>query len=217
MKEASEAYINLIRGMDDLRILSIDFDVILNDCLAKFNDYCDSVTTTQKHWKQIKQKSKVYHFKYSEDLIKLIEKLVCSSEILICCNDHRLIADTLLRADAKAELITNLDFHHDLGYKTVDLSKEENIDDGNWLGHLSVTGKCKKIIEFRTNEESRFDPKIITNCTVLPLDDAFKLDADDYDITYFILSPGWVPPEVRHFYHEIVDKYNKIKLAGVSN
>ena len=101
MSDASKAYLNLIKDMDGLRILSIDFDVIMNDSLEAYGELCNSNTVSNEEWEKIKEKSGITQFEYSEELLGLIKRLVSETDLLICCEHHRVISKHLVIALSK--------------------------------------------------------------------------------------------------------------------
>ena len=209
-----KAYLKTIGKFEDLKILSIDFDVVMLNQLQAYNYKCSSSKKSDKDWMLLSKKHKLGMYRPDKEIYEQIKKLCLQSEILVVRQDHEAIAEDVIESGAHCELISNIDFHHDVEYES-SLVKDKGgrLTCANWMGYLMKSERADHTEWFRTSHTDWLDEskkKFKDKFTVRELSDIYNIDPSDYDVTYLIRSPGWVPNSVGKKCDEIVIAYNKL-------
>lgn len=177
-----------------LRILTIDFDIIMAPSIQLYND----IIRDNKGIDKIIQQYPLLEYTLSGDffiyelltgqLIKIIKQI--KSEDISFIREHQQIIK-LLDEKEKIELI-NIDHHHDLGYEG--LSKKIIFPNcGNWVKYLIDKDLVESYIWVHNDNSDFPNNKIFIN---------EEYNINDFDFSRLINidkliicnSPQWVPP-----------------------
>jgi len=181
-----------------MRVLSIDFDIIMAPCINLYNNMSGEGENAQVNWEKIfyerqLEKFLCYDSKILTDLFKLLKQQKCEFKFI---DSH---ADIVPFINGPCDL-TNIDFHHDIWYnkESTERYADEEYTCANWVGYLGY----KKLLNtyywikagnsqpFQGNFEVPWEKDNTDRIPYLGL----------FDKVIICFSPNWVPYKYRHLY-----------------
>lgn len=189
--------------MNEINILSIDFDWIMEPCINVYNNIANSITPLDEVLKDSPNAFfKPDYEKFKTLLIyatNIARDLPDSSRVLFGLNHQEILTgiEKIWKIQDKPYNIYNIDHHHDCGYTV------ENWHDiinqgptcGNWINY------CKNLNSY-TWINNKNSQETICN-------DAFKrlkkytmchdiniINYVNFDYLFICKSPGWIPKEL---------------------
>ena len=174
-----------------MKILSIDLDILMKDCLS-YQGYIDEELTPLQSWQVIKWKSGKSFYPICEDTLKFIKEILykkCRKSSAYIIDEHDEIVKILSELPEKNNHVTNLDFHHDITYGNGD--EELNIE--NWVQHARKHGYL--LDYFWINRD---DSEVVPFCPFNYLRSSWKdVNIDqlpEYDVVVFCISHQFTHP-----------------------
>ena len=181
-----------------MRVLSIDFDIIMAPCINLYNDMAGEGQNSQINWEKILYERKLENFlcydsKILTDLFSLLKQQDCKFEFI---ESH---ADIVPFITEKCDL-TNIDFHHDIYYQKESTEKfaDNKWTCANWVSYLEYKGLLSSYYWIKSGKSQGFFGEFKT---------PFEKDNSDkipylgsFDKVIICFSPNWVPYKFRHLY-----------------
>ena len=218
------------------KVLSIDLDWILGDCISLYNDLVRGNVPILQLWEDIERerhcdKFLSYNKIYLEQLKKLVVKL--KPKQIYWGNDHSsiilAIKDALDKKIISAPFILyNIDHHHDINYSP---QQEEIIDKydmancGSWVSYLNKYELIDEYFWIKNkystdyHGQKQFSPKR-QEIELKNQDTLNFLLNEDFDIIYITSSDCYIPPKfygiledfknmVLYYYPNLIDYKNQ--------
>lgn len=192
------------------KVLSIDMDYLVPDCIQLYNDLAGHERMRQgNYWENVYRERNCERFLSVDDnqlgLVRaLLEKNAPNipAENIMFAEEHDMILELLCSdAEKKDELLEvfNLDHHHDIYYENgktlVDLYQSANI--GNWVYYLGANGKLLRYNWVRNYSSCRFEESMQEFDFIVDQDSIFEnLDVlleQDFDYIFVCLSKDYFP------------------------
>lgn len=202
-----------------MKVLSIDFDQIMQPCIKLYNDLSGCETNATKNWKRIERERSIDKFLNQDAnalilIAKIIKENIKNGASFSAIQDHQEIAKDLNNIKDKIDL-TNIDFHHDIMQRqdedaAIKLYDEDDCDCSNWVGQMYIKDKLNSYTWVRAPQSDDFDfktsivaemEKIYNQMSLYQLNEI----PCDFDRVYFCLSPQWIPYKFEHLYNLIVE------------
>lgn len=194
-----------------MKVLSIDFDLIMYPCIKLYNNLCRGNENATVLWQEIENQLNVDKFLcYDANVLIKIAKIIKNNVLhgakLIPIEEHQQIVAYLPETE-KIELL-NIDFHHDILYNPdnlLEMADFGNYNCGNWVGYLFMQDRLSKYSWLKAPQSSLYNMEIKPfDHTILGLKDLDKVE-NNYDYVFFCFSPQWVPYKYRHLYDLILE------------
>lgn len=194
------------------KILTIDFDIIMNPSIDWYNDSeleVDEFLNRFDFMPVLTADLNLYR-----DLTEIVLKYI--DNITFIYNHHDIV-DFLKNEEEPFELY-NIDYHHDIGYGEdnewhIPLS-EDDYHEGNWVRYLYNINKIQKYIWYKSYYSSSPDEEIEKYLSEEHLIHNVNMDLFtkeiEFDRIYICLSPEWVPEYYRTLYY-LWEDLTKIK------
>ena len=211
------------------KVLSIDLDWILGDCISLYNDLVRGNVPILQLWEEIERerhcdKFLSYNKIYLEQLKKLVVKL--KPKQVYWGNDHSsiilAIKDALDKKIISAPFILyNIDHHHDINYSP---QQEEIIDRydmancGSWVSYLNKYELIDEYFWIKNkystdyHGQKQFSPKR-QEIELKNQDTLNFLLNEDFDIIYITSSDCYIPPK----FYGILEDFKKMVLYYYPN
>lgn len=181
-----------------MRVLSIDFDIIMAPCINLYNDMAGEGQNSQVNWEKIfysrdLEKFLCYDSNTLTNLFKLLKEQKCKFEFI---ESH---ADIVPFITEKCDLV-NIDFHHDIYYQKE--STEHYADNkwtcADWVGYLGYKDLLNTYYWIKAGNSQQFAgefnvPWEKDNVEKIPF-------LGSFDKVIICFSPNWVPYKYRHLY-----------------
>ncbi len=193
-----------------MKILTIDFDIIMNPCIDIYND---SDLTADEYLNKF---NFLGHMAADLELYRELTNLIISfdSNKIHYIYSHNEIVEELQNITEPIDLY-NIDYHHDIIYND-DINWKSPLKDyneGNWVKKLWDDKKIKSytwLKDYKSSNPSSdsVEKKYLTNKHFV-----FSYNLDDLkdcDEVYISLSPEWVPDYYVHLY-DLWQDLTKIK------
>lgn len=173
-----------------MNVLTIDIDYAFSPSIAIYDDYIIGSRISIESQKSILNKKKLPEPKLNIekfDSLKKILKLVKTNAAVISIEHHHEILNYIPKN--RKVLLQNIDHHHDIFYPG--WHNLDELDEGNWVYHLSKTNQLEKYTWFKNNDSEAF-----CNCIDLNFEFNQHLEIkEDYvlipDIIVLCSSPHW--------------------------
>lgn len=212
--------------MNEIKILSIDLDIIMHACLRLYNEEANGGLNPTQFWQRLNDNKNIKDFIYYDakvynQLFQLVIKnIYLKNSPIFFIQSHEKIIDLLkennLYNDYQIDLL-NIDFHHDLMYSKEQLQLIHDFDQyscADWVGYLFLKNKIKNYTWltaanaqdcFLLEELPSLKETITINKQYL-----YSLPEviPNYDYIFVCLSPQWVPFECEHLYNLLKDISN---------
>lgn len=185
------------------KILTIDFDIIMNPSIDLYNDSDLGVDEFLNKFDFIPVISADLNL--YRDLTEIVLKYINNITFIY---DHHDIVDFLKDEEEPFELY-NIDYHHDIGYEEknkwhIPLS-ENDYHEGNWVRYLYNINKIQKYIWYKSYYSSSPDAEIEKYLTEEHLIHNTNIELFtkeiEFDRVYISLSSEWVPEYYRTLYY----------------
>lgn len=200
-----------------MKVLSIDFDIIMYPCIKLYNSYARGNENPTVIWNNLEHDMEIdkfmsYDANILHDIAMLMKRNVANGAKLFKIDEHDKIVDSLnkLHPDEKFDLV-NIDFHHDISYSTESNNDMKNFDNytcANWVGYLSSKNQLDTYEWIRASNSDlcgkNIEDSLGIQYTISRLSRINELGSDFSEI-YFCLSPQWVPYKYHHLYNLICD------------
>ena len=190
-----------------MKILSIDFDWVMEPCIEVYNDFsCGrNVTGPAGTWEEIQQKIPMIQklglemdYKKYEELYYIILNTIQSNPNLKIAirNTHDEIVPIILTEFDESNYnlsIINIDHHHDLGYAN---DNYQNCGCANWVMYLQRHKKIPSLSYqwiHNNNSEIRCNESVPKNLIEKNSTQLSNIDITDIDILFLCGSWEWVP------------------------
>lgn len=190
-----------------MKILTIDFDILMNQDLKFYNE------ATREGWYTLLQNPLMNNLKIDINLYGILTLYVTEqikhmdSHQVFFIKDHENVNKIIdrLNIEDKIELF-NLDFHHDLGYGPN--PQREPLNCGNWVHKLILDDKLKSYTWLNAKDSAlpnnnNFNCKY--NVIDIKRDDFILRQLQDIDILIICLSPEWIPPYYQNLFYLWMD------------
>lgn len=179
-----------------MKILSIDFDIIMAPSIQLYNDMVPMLSWDEllKNPQLILSQADLIHYKRLTILITQIISYL-EKDSIIFIENHGLAYD-FIKNNNNIDLI-NIDHHHDIGYPN---SEEDKVTCANWIEFLNKEGKINSYIWL--NNDTSIDCIIDTNLKYknFLLKDYNLSDIGKIDKLILCLSEPWIPPAYRNLF-----------------
>ena len=214
-----------------MRILSIDFDWVMEPFIQAYNHYVrTSKSGPDNTWNHIKQMIPALEssFSFEMDYEKYAElyffiRAVCSNNrkaYIFIGEGHNeiipIINEVYQRIGGGPLEIVNIDHHHDKGYKCTDEEefKERPYDCTNWMHYLMKYYQVDKYTWVRNkNSEMEIYHDLPANHEYITLTELKDLNANDhYDLIFICTSYDWVPLKYRPLFSILTENPGKAEL-----
>ncbi len=181
-----------------MRVLSIDFDIIMSPCINLYNDKAGEGNNSQVNWEKILYERQLENFLCYDsttllNLFKLLKQQKCKFEFI---ESHARIVPFITE---KCELV-NIDFHHDIYYQKE--STEHFADDkytcANWVSYLEYKNLLHKYTWVKSGNSQKFHGDFSVEYEQLDKSEIPNLG--NFDKVIICFSPNWVPYKYRHLY-----------------
>lgn len=199
-----------------MKILSIDFDVIMYPCIKLYNEWCNGSENDTQIWNRLEFEKNIsqylsYDANTYHNIATFLFNVVQNGAKFIPIQEHQMIVDYLKNYNLLNNSfdITNIDYHHDILYdkNSLTLIDFDNYSCADWAGYLLKKNPNTTLTWLRCPGSSNPDPNICTfdnNIIIKHITEIYNLDAE-YDLVFFCLSPQWVPYMYHHLYNLIID------------
>lgn len=181
-----------------MRVLSIDFDIIMSPCINLYNDMAGEGENSQVNWEKIfysrdLEKFLCYDSNTLTNLFKLLKEQKCKFEFI---ESH---ADIVPFITEKCDLV-NIDFHHDIWYnkESTEHYAEDKWSCANWVGYLGYKDLLNTYYWIKAGNSQQFVGEFNVPWEKDNVDKIPFLGSFDKVIICF--SPNWVPYKYRHLY-----------------
>lgn len=181
-----------------MRVLSIDFDIIMSPCINLYNDMAGEGENSQVNWEKIFYSRDLEKFLYYDsntltNLFKLLKEQKCKFEFI---ESH---ADIVPFITEKCDLV-NIDFHHDIWYnkESTEHYAEDKWSCANWVGYLGYKDLLNTYYWIKAGNSQQFVGEFNVPWEKDNVDKIPFLGSFDKVIICF--SPNWVPYKYRHLY-----------------
>lgn len=199
-----------------MKILSIDFDIIMYPCIRLYNADVGGDDNPTMAWDRIEHtKDIAQHLSYDANTLKnllvLMMKSARKGATFVPIQEHQEIVTYLektvhIEKDKSLE-VTNIDFHHDIIYYEGDIVNAKYFGQStcaNWAGYLLLNDYASSVNWIKAPNSETFSPLYdeimdMSKITISSLKSIPKLD-EEYDYIFFCLSPQWVPYKYHHLY-----------------
>ena len=185
------------------KILTIDFDIIMNPSIEVFNDYEGTATeyTTRFDFLGLMPADLELYQQLTEFLLTQQNKKIYFME------DHHEIVK-LTKGDGPFELV-NIDHHHDLGYGDNIRwnAPVREIETGNWVHKLWELNRVTKYIWLK--DQTSIDPPARANKFITEKHYVYTYDLtqlSDVVAIYISHSPEWIPA----YYEPLYEIWTKL-------
>lgn len=184
-----------------MKILTIDFDIIMHPCIDVYND---SDLTADEYLNQF---DFLGWMAADLELYKRLTNFIMSfkKDQIVFIYDHNDIVEEIKDIKEEIELI-NIDYHHDIGYDDTIWSKpldESEYHEGNWVKYLWDTKKLKSyywIKDYKSNDPPDEATKYLTKKSFYnSFSDNFE-EFQDSNKIYVCYSPSWIPNYYSYLY-----------------
>lgn len=135
-------------------VLTIDIDFMFTE-MNKYNEKIISELKPEQSWQVIRWLTGQDEFKPCLNSISFILKIIrqfCKNSIVEQIVEHNEIVDVLKKYGCKDTELWNIDYHHDLNYKTI---LSDDVDLSNWVTHARHQGLIKNYTWIR-QDDSKF-------------------------------------------------------------
>ena len=186
-----------------MKIVSIDFDILMHQDLIIYND------AIKYGWHNLLNSPSMQVLRINLNLfctltlwlLDQIKKMKQTQIFFI--KDHSSIYNIFEIQQIKQCDLYNIDFHHDLGYGSNPF--EEPLNCGNWVLKLLQKNKLKTYTWLNTQESAPSYHQInFANCKYKQkniIANDFKLiELENPDYLIICLSPEWVPPYYQNLF-----------------
>lgn len=203
-----------------MKILSIDFDIIMYPCIKLYNDKVGGDCNPTELWQMLEQQYELQNFvnydaKYLLKLAEVIKTAVDNGAKLVPITEHQEIVDYLVKTETYEEDkydVVNIDFHHDIWYREEDKNSILSFDQyncSNWLGYLFLKEKTNSIKWACAGNSGGFPTYTKDDEMVNIIDERVRLlewndKVNDVDYVFLCLSPQWVPYKFHHLYQLLI-------------
>lgn len=220
------------------QILTVDFDIIMDPCIKLYNKDINAHENDRVIWESLERMYNIdKHLSYDSNILLGIERVMLLALLngatfkAIRNHDEILEDDDFKMWNEQNCLfdITNVDYHHDLGYTEEGEARaldQDVYDCTDWAGYLYHRGKLGRY-DWVKAKSSDIPPKDVFkhSLVIQRFNDFIQQYTGDngnppkevcfFDKVYFALSPQWVPYKYHHLYHMIrisCQDFNRINL-----
>ena len=213
-----------------MKILSIDFDWVMEPFIQAYNHYCKtSKSGPDETWEHIKEAIPAFQssiplemdYKKYADLYFFLRG-VCSNNpkaYIYLGSGHNeivpIIREVHQRLGGTLEIV-NIDHHHDRGYKLTDEEEFKNraYDCTNWLYYLTKYYQIDKCTWVRNkNSEIELYHDLPADQEYITLTELKDLDMNEsYDLIFICSSYDWVPLKYRPLFYILTENPGKATL-----
>jgi len=190
-----------------MRVLSIDFDIIMAPCINLYNDLSSEGENSSVNWEKILyerqlEKFLCYDSKILTDLFKLLKQQDCKFEFI---ESH---ADIVPFITEKCDL-TNIDFHHDIYYhfESTERFAEDKYNCANWVSYLGFKNLLETYHWIKAGNSQDFRGEF--NIPWQKSDVSKIATLGKFDKVIICYSPNWVPYRYRHLYDLIKEVFSE--------
>ena len=208
-----------------MKILSIDFDIIMYHCIKLYNNFSAGNANPTQLWQQLEDEYEIsQHLNYDatvlNNILILMIKNVQNNAKFIPIKSHEELITYLennqLLNENECE-VTNIDFHHDILYQEADLAQIKYFNKktcANWVGYLNIHNYLKNITWVKAPNSDNYtwieNDNIKDKLIIETLNNIINLDSN-YDYIFFCESPQWVPYKYHHLYTLCCNVINTIQ------
>ena len=199
-----------------MKILSIDFDIIMYPCIRLYNAEVGGDDNPTLAWERIEYTRDIaqhlnYDAKILNNILTLMMKNAQNGAIFVPIQEHQEIVTYLEKTvgiEKNKDLqVTNIDFHHDIIYHDGDIVNTKYFGQStcaNWAGYLLMNDYANSVNWIKAPNSEVLSPMLanlvdMTKITISPSHSIAELPYD-YDYIFFCLSPQWVPYKFHHLY-----------------
>ena len=173
-----------------MNVLTIDVDYAYSPSISAYDDFIVGSSISIEKQKEIliaKQcvKPTLNKQKLSQ-IIAVLDKFNDDTKIVVVQHHHEIINHLATCSDLYIE---NIDHHHDIyypGWHNLDI-----LDEGNWVYHVSKTGRLKRYTWFRNVDSELYSSTIKLNFDFIQKDDLDVNCISKPDIIVICASPHW--------------------------
>lgn len=205
-----------------MKILSIDFDIIMYPCIKLYNDKVGGDCNPTELWKFLEEQYDLQNFvnydaKYLRKVGQILKAAVEGGAKLVPIQEHQEVVDYLKKTptyDEDTYEIYNVDFHHDLWYRDNEdknsITVFDNYNCSNWMGYLLLKEKATECHWICAGNSGGY-PQLEDRETLKSKMRLSDFDTSDleFDYVFFCLSPQWVPYQFQHLYYLLVELCGK--------
>ena len=204
------------------RVLSIDMDYIVPDCIQLYNDLAGLSNMREGcYWDNVKRERNLEKFlSYDEKQYELVRELVkknapnIRTENIMFALEHDMILELLCDVpEKKDELLEvyNLDHHHDIYYGAEENYQVEHYqvaNIGDWVYYLGFNKKLYKYNWLRNYSSDRFDDELQAGLDFIVTQDKLIESPDkileiDFDYLFVCKSEEYLPDNFWHLFEEL--------------
>ena len=221
------------------KILVIDFDYIMHDCIRLYDSYVPSKDTDPVNWDKLTEELGISEFlSYNARDLQALTHLMLKNKnaSFYAVDSHTKIIDNisdkikrirdmddfLLHVDderASIELV-DIDYHYNLAYEGIPEITEVN--DSNWAGYLLKSDMIDKYTWINTPTSNvdqghinTFDDKVSVYDISMLTELAYNDDKyNDFSAIFFCRSENHVPYKYMHLYDLLVMIMTQVKVMN---
>ena len=216
-----------------MKILSIDFDIIMYPCIKLYNQYVNGGENAGALWENLNHMLEIdkylnYDANTYQNIFNLLIKTWKNNPgvMVFPITNHEEVVTQLKTFEEyhnqeHAFEITNIDFHHDIFYNEeslIDMCHYDKCTCANWLGFLIMHNKVSSLNWYKapnspvldSSQSEIFDAGQYCDTYVSPLS-AIDENPGDYDAIFLCLSPHWVPYKYHHLYDLYVNVLSQLQ------
>lgn len=203
-------------------ILSVDFDCIMYPCIKLYNEHITTMENPTVLWNNLERQYGINdHLSYDANLLRDIQSImlknISKGAKFIPIKNHDEIVKNDIVTDWISKnygiILTNVDYHHDLGY---DDNIKENImefdeyDCSNWVSYLGLKGVISSYYWMKPPTSDMISPDLKEDIfpdnemVIQPVSKLLDIKTE-YDVVFFALSEHWIPYKYLHLYDLITD------------
>lgn len=182
-----------------MKIVTIDFDIIMSPCIDVYND---SDLTVDEYLNKF---DFLGWMAADLELYQILTNFVMSFDKskIYFIYDHHDIVDHLKDIEEKIDLY-NIDYHHDIGYEDEKFwnSPLQEYNEGNWVKRLWDENKLNSYIwlkDYKSYDLNEKGEKYLTDSYIVYNYNLKELL--DADALYISLSAPWVPEYYTYLYN----------------
>ena len=192
--------------MDDINILSVDFDWIMEPSIKAYNDITDGLIPLDETLASSPGITISPSYAKFKDLViytgNIAQTMVASNHVVFGKNHNEIITsiENIWHINRPYN-IYNIDHHHDCGYtvETLEELYNQGLGCGNWVPY------CKNLNEYIWINNRNSDLQIIDEVfqnfhKFTRTSDLHLIDYIPFDYMFVCLSPGWIPSKLFPLY-----------------
>lgn len=194
-----------------MKILSIDFDIIMAPSINLYNDkvpQTDWTSLEEIPYYKLCTFDTIHYKRLTKYLIHQFRKK--DKEQLYFFENHAMVAKLIENSSKKINLV-NIDHHHDIEYANGPKANE-HLTCANWVNYLYNINKIESYIWVNNPNSSSCEIEY-SNFKSINFKD-YKLEEEEFDIICLVLSEPWIPPYLRNLYFLWLDLAKEFAYPG---